>query len=90
MIKHFTHYNGGRVCSRAVSFDYDGEKVFNVSFDGGCPGNTTGVAALANGRTPEELINLLSGIKCRGEESCPNELAVALQEFLEEERLLAE
>ncbi len=85
-MKHFTHYNGGRVCSRAVSFDFDDNgKVQNVQFDGGCPGNTTGVAALANGRTPEELISLLKGVKCRGNESCPNELAVALEEFLEEE-----
>lgn len=87
MVKHYTHYNGGRVCSRSVSFDYEDGKVQNVMFEGGCPGNTTGVAALANGRTPEELIGLLKGIRCHGEESCPNELAMALEEFLEEQEL---
>ena len=56
-----------------------------VRLRGGCPGNTTGVAALANGRKPEELISLLKGIRCRGENSCPNELAMALEEFLAEQ-----
>jgi len=84
MVKHFTHFNEGRVCSYSVSFDYEDGIVNNVSFEGGCPGNTTGVAALANGRKPEELIDLLKGIRCRGENSCPNELAMALEEFLAE------
>ena len=86
-MKHCKHYNEGLVCSRSVSFDYEDGKVLNVEFEGGCPGNTTGVAALANGRSPEELIPLLKGIKCRGDDSCPNELALALEEFLEEEAL---
>lgn len=87
-MKHFTHYNEGRVCSRSVSFDYDDGIIKNVSFDGGCHGNTTGVARLADGRKPEELIELLKGIKCRGDDSCPNELAMALEEFLEENSAL--
>ena len=86
-MKHYKHYNEGLVCSRSVSFDYEDGKVFNVEFEGGCPGNTTGVAALANGRTPQELIGLLKGVKCRGDDSCPNEFALALEEFLDEEGL---
>lgn len=83
-MKHYTHDNGGRVCSASVSFDYEDGVVKNVEFAGGCPGNTKGVATLANGRTPEELIALLKGTPCRGESSCPNELAMALEEFMEE------
>ena len=84
MSKHFVHYTEGRVCAREVSFDYDGDKISNVHFVAGCPGNTQGVARLAEGRTPEELIGLLKGIKCKGDNSCPNELAMGIEEMLEE------
>ena len=83
MSKHYIHDNEGRVCSRSVSFDYEDGKIYNVFFDRGCPGNTVGVARLAEGRTPEELIGLLKGIECRGISSCPNELACALEEMIE-------
>ena len=90
MKKHYTHYTEGRTCSMAVSFDYEDGIINNVEFVNGCPGNTKGVATLANGRKPEELIGLLKGIPCRGESSCPNELALALEEFLAEEAEEAE
>lgn len=84
MKKHFVHDNQGRVCSRSVSFDYEDGAIRNVAFDQGCPGNTKGVARLAEGRKPEELIELLKGVECRGISSCPNEFALALEEMLEE------
>ena len=84
MLKHFIHYNEGRVCSRSVEFDYEDGIIKNVKFDNGCPGNTQAVAKLSEGKTPEELIDMLKGIKCRGESSCPNEFACGLEEMLEE------
>lgn len=84
MKKHYVRENGGLVCSRAVAFDYEDGVIKNVEFDQGCPGNTQGVARLAEGRTPEDLITMLKGIKCRGESSCPHEFACALEEMLEE------
>lgn len=84
MKKHFVHDNEGRVCSRSVSFDYEDGVIKNVTFDKGCTGNTQGVARLAEGRTPEELISLLKGVECKGVSSCPNELALGLEEMLKE------
>lgn len=83
MSKRYFHDNEGRVCSRSVSFDYEDGKIYNVFFDQGCPGNTKGVARLADGRSPEELIELLKGVECRGISSCPNEFACALEEMLD-------
>ena len=34
------------VCSRGIHIDLDGETIRSVRFDGGCSGNTQGVAAL--------------------------------------------
>ena len=84
MTKHFTYDTGGRVCARSISFDYEDGIIKNIEFEQGCPGNTQGVSKLAEGRTPEELISLLKGLECRGPSSCPNELALAMEEMLEE------
>lgn len=74
-------------CSRAVSFNMDAEHtVTNVRFDGGCRGNTQGVAKLCEGRKAEELISLLRGILCRGNTSCPDQLSRALEEALTSEK----
>ncbi len=73
------------VCSRSVSFDLENGRVFNVQFEGGCSGNTQGVAALAEGMEATEAIARLSGIRCGFKPtSCPDQLAKALQQALNE------
>ena len=63
-----------------IEFEAEDGIVKNVKFIGGCNGNTQGVARLAEGRTAEELISLLEGIKCGFKStSCPDQLAQALK-----------
>ena len=71
-------------CSRQILFNVtEDNKVTNVKFDGGCHGNTQGIAKLVEGMSPEEVINRLSGIRCRIKStSCPDQLATALREYL--------
>ena len=69
------------VCSRTIEFEVDGDVVTNVKFNGGCAGDTQGVARLAKGRTIDELIELLEGTQCRNGTSCPDQLAKALKEY---------
>ena len=71
------------VCSRTIEFEVDGDIVTNVKFNGGCPGNTQGVAKLAKDRNIDELIELLEGTQCRNGTSCPDQLAKALKEYKE-------
>lgn len=71
------------VCSRTIEFEVDGNIVTNVKFNGGCAGNTQGVAKLAKGRTIDELISLLEGTLCRNGTSCPDQLAKALKQYKE-------
>ena len=69
------------VCSRSITFDIDGRIVKNVQFDGGCMGNTQGVAALARGMKVEDAIERLAGIHCGPRPtSCPDQLATALRQ----------
>ena len=47
-------YKTHGVCSRAITFDVDGNKLTNVQFAGGCSGNTQGVARLVEGMDVDE------------------------------------
>ncbi len=78
MEKHVTYKTQG-VCSQKIDFDLVDGVVHNVVFTGGCRGNTQGVASLAEGMTAEEIIKRCKGINCRGNNSCPNQLALALE-----------
>ncbi len=79
-------YRTRGVCSRGIEFDLENGVVDNVNFIGGCPGNTQGVAALANGRSARELISIIKGIKCGSKPtSCPDQLALAIEAALEQE-----
>lgn len=77
-------YNTNGTCSRQILFDVTSDnKVINVKYIGGCSGNLQGVSKLVNGRDVDEVITLLSGIQCRGNTSCPDQLAKALIKFKE-------
>ena len=76
-------YKTHGTCSRQILFDIDGNVVKNVKFIGGCSGNLQGVAKLVEGRPVDEVISLLNGIKCRNNTSCPDQLAKALTEHLQ-------
>lgn len=73
------------VCSRTIDFEVKDNIVTYVSFNGGCRGNTSGLAKLAVGRSVDELISLLSGTQCRGGTSCPDQFAKALKEYKEKQ-----
>ena len=73
------------VCSRTISFDVDNGIVSKVVFEGGCNGNLKGIAALAEGKSAQEIIDVLTGIRCGFKStSCPDQFAKALKAALEE------
>lgn len=74
-------YKTNGVCSRSIDFEVENGIIKQVKFNGGCLGNTQGVAKLATGRTVDEVINLLEGVQCRNGTSCPDQLAKALKAY---------
>ena len=77
-------YTTKGVCSRKIYVTVDDGIVKEVKFDGGCAGNTKGVAALSVGMTVDEVIERLEGIRCNFKPtSCPDQLAKALMEYKE-------
>ena len=80
-------YKTKGTCAREISFELEDGIVKNVLFFGGCNGNLKGIAALIEGRKAEEIIPLIKGTKCGFKStSCPDQLALALQEALNEQQ----
>ena len=78
-------YQTKGTCSRAIKFDVEDGIVKNVQFDGGCNGNTQGVAILVEGMPIDEVIKRLQGLPCGSRPtSCPDQLSIALKLYKEE------
>ena len=75
-------YEPKGVCSYEMIIEVDGDTIKKVTIEGGCAGNTVGVSKLIEGMKIEEAIKRLKGIPCgmRGT-SCPDQLAIALEEI---------
>lgn len=72
------------VCSAKMIFEIENNIIKSLKIIGGCPGNTLGVSKLVEGRTVEQVINMLKGIPCgiKGT-SCPDQVSKALKEYQE-------
>ena len=77
----FTYKTKG-VCSRAIYIEVEHDVVKSVRFEGGCNGNTQGIAALVQGMKVDDVIARLRSIRCGFRPtSCPDQLATALEEY---------
>jgi len=76
-----TTYTTIGTCSKFIDIEIDGEEVRQVNFIGGCRGNTQGISNLVKGMSIDGVIARLKGIKCRGNTSCPDQLATALEQL---------
>ena len=72
------------VCSYEMIIEVNGNTIKKVTIEGGCAGNTVGVSRLIEGMNIDEAIKRLKGIQCgyKGT-SCPDQLAIALEEIKE-------
>lgn len=68
------------VCAKSIHFEIDADdRVRNVRFEKGCPGNLLGIAKLVEGMKRDEVIERLQGVRCGNRStSCPDQLAKAL------------
>lgn len=76
------NYVTSGTCSKSIEIDLEDGIVKNIQFQGGCHGNTQGIAALVKGMAVKDVIARLQGIDCKGKgTSCPDQLARALKSF---------
>jgi len=76
------------VCSQQMTVELDGQNTIQeLSTVGGCSGNLQGIARLVKGMSAEEAIARLRGIHCGMKDtSCPDQLAVGLEEILQKQQ----
>ncbi len=79
-------YKTKGTCSQRILFDIEDGKVMNVQFVGGCNGNLQGISKLVSGMSAREVIEKIEGIHCGMKPtSCPDQLAKALKEAINQE-----
>ncbi|MCX8129983.1 MAG: TIGR03905 family TSCPD domain-containing protein [Clostridia bacterium] len=85
-MKDFT-YKTRLVCSRGITFSVEDGVLMSVKFSMGCPGSLQGIGSLVEGMAVVEVIRRLKGIDCMNKgTSCPDQLAKALEEYVEAEK----
>lgn len=79
------NYKTQGTCSQMIQLDLDGDTIRSVEFVGGCNGNTQGISKLVTGMKATDAIQRLEGIRCGFRStSCPDQLAQALKQALQE------
>ena len=73
------------ICPRSISFSLEDGKVYNIKFQGGCPGNTKAIAKLLEGADAQYIVDKLKGNDCGGKgTSCADQLARGVEAALAE------
>ena len=79
-------YQPWGVCSRKMTVELDDGIIRDVRIEGGCSGNLQGISRLVIGMPAREAIQRMKGIRCGGKpSSCPDQLALALEQALEKQ-----
>ena len=82
-----TTYTTQGTCARFIDIEINGDKIEDVNFIGGCAGNARGLSMLLTGMNIQDVISRLKGISCRGNTSCPDQLAQALETMIMQKAL---
>ncbi len=85
MVMHYQFTPHG-VCSSRIRFNIQGGVVTDIVFSDGCNGSLKTIAKLMDGKTADEIAQVLGGIDChqRGT-SCADQLAIAVRRAAEKE-----
>jgi len=81
-VKKFSFKTEG-VCTKQIDFSIEDEKLHDVKFHGGCPGNTAAISKLLEGYDAKEAVKILKGNICGHKRtSCADQLAIAVEKCL--------
>ncbi len=78
-------YRPQGTCCALMNIVLEDNKIYDVEFIGGCPGNLMGMRQMLKGMSIDEVINKLKGITCGSKPtSCPDQLAQCLIKYQKE------
>lgn len=75
------HYKTKGTCSREIDIEIENGVITKCEIIGGCKGNTNGLSKMVIGRNADEVADMLAGIPCRGDTSCPDQLSRAIRSY---------
>ncbi|MDO4536489.1 MAG: TIGR03905 family TSCPD domain-containing protein [Clostridium perfringens] len=78
------NFNPSGVCCREMNLEVDKDnKILDIDFIGGCPGNMLGLKQMLIGQNALEIADKLKDVRCGNKStSCPAELSKAIKKFL--------
>ena len=80
------NYKPRGVCTRDITVELEGGVIRSVAFNGGCAGNLAGISRLVEGMRAADVVAKFKGTRCGYKAtSCPDQLALALEEALARE-----
>lgn len=72
------------VCSKLMQVKIKNDKIVDMETIGGCNGNLKGIGSLIIGMDINDVKNRLQGLSCGSRPtSCPDQLAICLQMYIE-------
>lgn len=81
------HYKTHGTCSTQIDLEIDGAGIITAcKIHNGCRGNTEGLSRMVIGRKADEVKQMLRGIPCQGNTSCPDQLSRAIESYEQEVR----
>lgn len=70
------------VCSMEIDFDIEDDRLYNVTFFGGCNGNLKAIGKLCEGKDAREIADILRGNICGFRQtSCADQFAQAIDQY---------
>ena len=75
------NYKCKGTCSTSIDLEIENGIITFCRINQGCKGNTAGLSKMVIGRRADEVAELLQGIPCRGDTSCPDQLSRAIRSY---------
>ncbi len=79
-------YRPQGTCCALMNIVLEDNKIYDIEFIGGCPGNLLGIKSLVQEMDIDTVIEKFRGIKCGSKTtSCPDQLSKCLIEYKKQE-----
>ena len=81
------NYQTQGTCCKRINLKIENNIIQDVEFLGGCSGNLGGIKQLILGQNIEDVSKKLRGIPCGAKStSCPDQLALCLEEYIKQKQ----
>ena len=74
-------YKTKGTCSTQIDLEIEDGVITHCKFHNGGRGNTQGLARMVIGRKADDVKEILRGVPCRGDTSCPDQLSKAIEAY---------